>query len=298
MTVETLFHHADIAKHQAKGDGRSTFRFFDSEMERVAYERILMASDLRMAIERNQLSLHFHAQIDRIKGLIGAEALLRWINPNGIPISPAIFIPIAERTGQISVLGDWVLEAACVELARWSTLDHMKNLTLSVNVSPLQFGASDFDDKVLRALSRSGAPADRLKLEITESMLMSDLDDIKKKMFRLKSHGIRFSIDDFGTGYSSLSYLNQLSLDQLKIDQSFVRDASENNSSAIIASAICSLGKSLGLDIIAEGVETQQHHDFLVGIGCAAFQGYFFSKPIPAAEFEKFVLDYKNEPPL
>lgn len=295
VTVETLFHRADIAKSQAKEEGRSTFRFFDLEIERLAHERILMASDLRMAVERDQLSLHFQSQIDRQTGLIGAEALLRWVGPNGIPVSPTIFIPIAERTGQISILGNWVLETACRELARWSTLEHMKNLTMSVNISPLQFGATDFGDTVLGALSKFGAPADRLKLEITESMLMSDLGDIKKKMFHLKSLGIRFSIDDFGTGYSSLSYLSQLPLDQLKIDQSFVRDASENNSSAIIASAICSLGKSLGLDILAEGVETQQHYDFLVGIGCRAFQGHFFSPPTPAPTFEKFVLEYKGE---
>jgi len=292
VSVETLMQHADIAMYQAKTDGRNTYRFFDDQMENDAQERSLIASELRLAIDRHQLSLHYHPQIDHKHGVVGAEALLRWQRPGRVQISPAVFIPIAERTGQMSRLGDWVLEHAFLELARWTTVPHMKNLMMSVNVSPQQFQGADFNDKVLSALARTGAPANRLKIEITESMLMHDLPNIKRKMLELKSHGIHFSIDDFGTGYSSLSYLKQLSLDQLKIDQSFVKDLTPANSSAHIAGAISTLGRSLDLEIIAEGVETRAHRDFLIGIGCTNFQGYFFSRPLISEDFEAYVLNY------
>lgn len=294
VSVKTLMQQADIAMYQAKKDGRNTYRFFDKQMESAAQERSLIASELRLAIDREQLTLHYQPQIDHDNGVVGAEALLRWQRPGKEQISPAIFIPIAERTGQMSRLGDWVLEHTFLELARWSTLPHMKNLMMSVNVSPQQFQGADFNDKVLSTLARTGAPANRLKIEITESMLMHDLPNIKRKMLELKSHGIHFSIDDFGTGYSSLSYLKQLSLDQLKIDQSFVKDLTPANSSAHIAGAISTLGRSLDLEIIAEGVETRAHRDFLIGIGCTNFQGYFFSRPLVFEDFEAYVLNYQK----
>ena len=294
VSVETLMQHADLAMYQAKTDGRSTYRFFDQEMESAAHERSLIASELRLAIDRHQLTLHYHPQIDHERGVVGAEALLRWQRPGKQQISPAIFIPIAERTGQMSRLGDWVLEQAFLELARWASLPHMENLMMSVNVSPQQFQAADFNEKVLSALTRTGAPAKRLKIEITESMLMHDLPNIKRKMLELKSYDIHFSIDDFGTGYSSLSYLKQLSLDQLKIDQSFVKDLTTGSSSAHIAGAISTLGRSLELEIIAEGVETSAHRDFLIEIGCTNFQGYFFSQPLSSREFEAYVLRYQK----
>ena len=287
--MEDVLRHADIAMYQAKSAGKNTHRFFDNSMQSMVDERAQLSNELRLAIEHPQFDLHYQPQFNTVQGLIGAEALLRWNSPGRGPVSPAVFVPLAEQIGLIKPLGKWVLETACLELVRWAGIPGMAHLTMAVNVSSQQFQMPDFVDSVLASLASSGARADRLKLELTESMLIHDLTDVDRKMTRLKSHGIGLSLDDFGTGYSSLSYLKRLSLDQLKIDQSFVRDVMTDANDASIARTIVALGQSLGLEVIAEGVETQAQKDFLISIGCNAFQGYLFSRPLPAPAFEQFV---------
>jgi EAL domain-containing protein (putative c-di-GMP-specific phosphodiesterase class I) len=203
-------------------------------------------------------------------------------------VSPAEFIPLAEETGLILPLGLWVLETACTQLAVWAALPAMAHFTLAVNVSALQFKQPDFVNQVLTVLKNTGANPCRLKLEITESMLVDNVQDIIEKMFALKAKGVRFSLDDFGTGYSSLSYLKRMPLDQLKIDQTFVRDIMVDANDAVIARTIVALAQSLGLGVIAEGVETEAQKDFLASSGCHAYQGNFFSRPLPLADFEKY----------
>jgi EAL domain-containing protein (putative c-di-GMP-specific phosphodiesterase class I) len=219
----------------------------------------------------------------------GAEVLLRWQHPQRGMVSPADFIPLAEETGFILELGQWVLHTACTQLAVWGARPEMAHLTIAVNVSVHQFRQADFVAQVLGVIRDTGANPHRLKLELTESMLVSNVEDIIEKMYALKAKGVSFSLDDFGTGYSSLSYLRRLPLDQLKIDQSFVRDVFSDTNDAAIAKTIVALANSLGLGVIAEGVETAAQRDFLATAGCHAYQGYFFSRPLPLEGFEKFV---------
>jgi EAL domain-containing protein (putative c-di-GMP-specific phosphodiesterase class I) len=218
----------------------------------------------------------------------GAEVLVRWNHPERGMVSPADFIPLAEETGLILPLGQWILEAACKQLAHWATRPEMALLTVAVNVSAHQFRQPDFVDQVLAVLESTGADPKQLKLELTESMLVSNLEDIVEKMFALRAKGVGFSLDDFGTGFSSLSYLKRLPLDQLKIDQSFVRDVLSDPNDAAIAKTIITLAQSLGLGVIAEGVETRMQQEFLASSGCHAYQGYFFSRPLPVDGFEAF----------
>jgi diguanylate cyclase (GGDEF)-like protein/PAS domain S-box-containing protein len=291
-TVDELLRHADIAMYQSKTAGKNTYRFFDASMQSMVDERAFLGNELRLAMQRSQFLLHYQPQFETLRGLTGAEALLRWDCPGRGFVSPAIFVPIAEQTGLIKQLGNWVLETACRELVRWSTVPSLAHLSLAVNVSSQQFQMPDFVDTVLDALQRTGARAQCLKLELTESMLVHDLSDVDRKMTQLKSRGIALALDDFGTGYSSLSYLKRLSLDQLKIDQSFVRDVLVDVNDATIARTIVALGQSLGLEVIAEGVETQAQKEFLQGIGCNAFQGYLFGRPVHSAEFERLAADW------
>jgi EAL domain-containing protein (putative c-di-GMP-specific phosphodiesterase class I) len=228
-------------------------------------------------------------QVDTAGRAIGAEALLRWRHPRRGMVSPGDFIPLAERTGLMLPLGDWVLRSACLQLTAWRHRSSTAGLVLAVNVSAVQFTQPDFVARVLAALEASGADPTRLKLELTESMLAHDLADIVAKMSALKAHGIGLSLDDFGTGFSSLSYLRQLPLDQLKIDQSFVADMLRSSGAAAIAQTVITLGHSLGLDVIAEGVETDEQRQFLAGLGCDAYQGYLFSRPLPLAAFGAWV---------
>jgi EAL domain-containing protein (putative c-di-GMP-specific phosphodiesterase class I) len=214
--------------------------------------------------------------------------LVRWQHPQRGLVSPLEFIPVAEGSGLILPLGDWVLRTACTQLAIWSSVPHLAHLTVSVNVSALQFRQRDFVAQVFSALSQTGARPQHLKLELSESLLLDDVDSVIAKMTALKEHGVGFSLDDFGTGYSSLAYLKRLPLDQLKIDQSFVNEVLTDPNDAAIARTIVTLAQSLGLGVIAEGVETQEQRDFLFGAGCHAYQGYFFSRPLPIAVFEKF----------
>ena len=286
--MDALLKQSDLAMYQAKAAGRNTFRFFDAAMQVMVDERSWLGSELRQALAQKQFTLHYQAQFDTRRGLVGAEALLRWECPGRGAVSPAIFVPLAEQIGLIKSLGNWVLEAACLTLVHWSALPSMSHLTLSVNVSPKQFQMPDFVESVLACLQRTGARPERLKLELTEGMLIHDLQDVNTKMARLKSHGIGLSLDDFGMGYSSLNYLRRLSLNQLKIDQTFVQNVLTNENDAAITRTIVTLGQSLGLEVLAEGVETLAQKEFLMQIGCHSFQGYFFSKPLPSLAFEAF----------
>ena len=289
---DELLRHADTAMYQAKNSGKNAFRFFDSGMQAMVDERVWLGNELRRSMLRRQLCLHFQPQFQAPDALSGAEALLRWTYPGRGPISPAVFIPLAEQIGLIKEIGSWVLEEACRELVRWEGIPAMAHLSLAVNVSSQQFAQPEFVPEVLDCLQRTGARPDRLKLELTESTLINDLADVDRKMASLKSYGVRLALDDFGTGYSSLSYLKRLSLDQLKIDQSFVRDLLTNAHDATIARTIVALGQSLGLEVIAEGVETLEQRDCLAAMGCSVFQGYLYSRPLPATEFELFVSNW------
>lgn len=292
--AEDLLRHADTAMYQAKTSGKNAFRFFDAAMQSMVDERVWLGNELRRSMARRQLCLHFQPQLHATDAVCGAEALLRWTYPGRGAISPAIFIPLAEHTGLIKEIGSWVLREACLELVRWASIPALAHLSLAVNVSSQQFAQAEFVDEVLDCLQHTGARPDRLKLELTESTLINDLSDVDRKMASLKSHGIRLALDDFGTGYSSLSYLKRLSLDQLKIDQSFVRDLLTNAHDATIARTIVALGQSLGLEVIAEGVETPEQRDCLADMGCVVYQGYLYSRPLPAAEFAHFVTEWQQ----
>ncbi|MFA7293418.1 MAG: EAL domain-containing protein [Rhodocyclaceae bacterium] len=285
---DDLMKQADLAMYKSKEAGRNTVRFFDPNMESAVKERASLEEDLRQAIDQKQFLLHYQAQVADAGRLTGVEALVRWQHPQRGMVSPADFIPLAEETGLILALGRWVLETACGQLATWALRPEMAHLTVAVNVSAHQFRQRDFVDQVLAVLNSSGANPQRLKLELTESLLVHDVEAIIEKMFTLKARGVGFSLDDFGTGYSSLSYLKRLPLDQLKIDQSFVRDVLSDPNDAAIAKTVVALAQSLGLGVIAEGVETATQRDFLASSGCHAYQGYFFSRPLPIEGFEVF----------
>jgi EAL domain-containing protein (putative c-di-GMP-specific phosphodiesterase class I) len=239
-------------------------------------------------VAEGQFVLHFQAQMQGDTGLTGAEVLVRWQHPQRGMVSPAEFIALAEETGLILPLGRWIMETACTQLAVWATQPALADLTLAVNVSARQFNAPDFVSQVLAILERSGVNPARLKLELTESLLVHNVQEIIEKMVALKARGVGFSLDDFGTGYSSLSYLKLLPLDQLKIDQSFVRDVLTDPNDAAIARTIVALADSLGLEVIAEGVETPAQRDFLRQAGCHAYQGYLFSRPLSIEYFVAF----------
>ncbi len=261
-------------------------------MQTVVNSRVAMEAALREAIVSHQFLLHYQAQVTGQGRITGVEALLRWPDPKLGMVSPAEFIPLAEENGLILPIGDWVMETACRQLTHWASQPEMAHLTVAVNVSARQFHQRDFVDRVLMTLERTGANPYRLKLELTESLLIADVADVIAKMDALKARGVGFSLDDFGTGYSSLSYLKRLPLDQLKIDQSFVRDILIDPGDAAIARTVVALADSLGLAVIAEGVETEAQRDFLASLGCHNFQGYLFSRPLPVQEFEAFVMRY------
>ena len=288
LTGEEVQRRAEMAMYQAKSQGRNVSCFFDPQLQSALQERRTLEQDMRAGLQAGEFELFYQPQVEMGK-VIGAEGLLRWKHPEKGFVPPAHFIPLAEETGVILPLGDWVLQAACQQLAKWAKHPRYAQLVLSVNVSPKQFHQSGFVEQVLKALAEHGADARRLKLELTEGMLVSDVDDTIAKMMRLKSYGIGFSLDDFGTGYSSLSYLKRLPLDQLKIDRSFVRDVLTDPNDAAIARTIVALAKSLSLHVIAEGVETQAQCRFLEGIRCYAWQGYLMSPPVPVSEFESLV---------
>ena len=287
-TSDELLKRADLAMYEAKKAGRNTLRFFDPEMQAAVAARAALEADLRNAVLCDQFKLFYQAQVDGEGHLTGVEALVRWLHPERGIVPPGEFIPLAEETGLILPLGQWVLQVACAQLTSWSMRPEMSHLTISVNVSAHQFHQKEFVVQVLAIIARTGASPRLLKLELTESLLVDDVESVIAKMTELKANGVGFSLDDFGTGYSSLSYLKRLPLDQLKIDQSFVRDILVDPNDAAIAKMVIVLAESLGLTVIAEGVETQAQRDFLAGQGCHAYQGYLFSRPIPIEEFEIF----------
>ena len=282
-SVEDLLKKADVAMYQAKTAGRNTIRFFDPVTQAALDAQAELERDLRRGLDDQEFVLHYQPQVNGQGVTVGNEALVRWKHHRRGMVPPAQFIPLAETTGLILPLGQWVLETACAQLVVWSADPSTTRWTLSVNVSASQFAQPDFVSRVLLALEKTGANPHRLKLELTESMLVNDVDDIIEKMHTIKGSGVGFSLDDFGTGYSSLTYLKRLPLDQLKIDQSFVHDVLTDPSDAVIARTVVALGHSLGLTVIAEGVETAAQAEFLSGIGCDAFQGYYYGRPGPAA---------------
>ncbi len=284
-----LLKQADIAMYQAKGAGRHTLRFFDVGLQSVVSERAELEVALRQAFEEDQFLLHYQPQVDHAGQLLGVEALVRWSSPQRGLVSPAVFIPLCEEVGLIFELGHRVLEMACVVLAEWRHKPSTRALTMAVNVSPRQFRHPEFVKQVKDVLSATGAAPYQLKLELTESVLVDDMDSVISKMEALKAIGVSFSLDDFGTGYSSLVYLKRLPLDQLKIDQSFVRDVLSDSNDAAIASTVIALGHSLGLGVIAEGVETAEQRDFLEREGCQAYQGYLFSRPLAEDALNEFL---------
>ena len=281
-SIDELLKRADLAMYQAKAAGRNALCFFNPEMQATVTARTALEADLREGLQHNHFLLYYQSQVDSANRLTGAEALIRWQHPQRGMISPTAFIPLAEDTGLILPLGHWVLETACHQLVQWSQQADMAHLTLAVNVSARQFRHPHFVEQVLRVLEHTGAEPGKLKLELTESLLLDDVADAIAKMTALKDRGVGFSLDDFGTGYSSLAYLKRLPLDQLKIDQSFVRDILTDPNDAAIAKTIVALARSLGLAVIAEGVETEAQRDFLVLQDCHAFQGYLFGRPGPA----------------
>jgi diguanylate cyclase (GGDEF)-like protein len=285
--IEEPLKRADLAMYQAKSAGRNTIRFFDPRMQAMVSERAALELDLREALRLDQFVLYFQPQVQRGGLVTGVEALVRWSRPQQGIVSPGAFIGLAEETGLILPIGERILAMACRQLARWSAKPGMAHLALSVNVSPRQFQQDNFVDQVLGVLERTGAPPQRLKLELTESLLISNVDDVIAKMDAIKARGVGFSLDDFGTGYSSLSYLKRLPLDQLKIDQSFVRDILIDPNDAAIARMVIVLAESLGLEVIAEGVETSAQQLALQAQGCHAYQGYLYSRPLPIEAFEQ-----------
>ena len=286
---DDLLKRADLAMYQAKAAGRNTLRFFDVQLQTAVTQRATLEAALREALAQQQFLLHYQAQVDAAGRITGAEVLVRWTRPGMGLVLPGEFIALAEHTGLILPLGEWILQSACHQLAAWAGSPGLQQLVVSVNVSGLQMMQDDFVQQVERALARSGADPRRLKLELTESVLVSDVAKTIDKMLALKARGVGFALDDFGTGYSSLAYLKRLPLDQLKIDQSFVRDILVDNNDAAIAKMIIALGDSLNLQVIAEGVETQAQRAYLAQQGCFAYQGNLFGPAVAVGAFAALV---------
>jgi diguanylate cyclase (GGDEF)-like protein/PAS domain S-box-containing protein len=287
--IGDLLQQADIALYQAKAEGRNMLRFFDPDLQAAVRTRAALEADLRLGLKEGQLELYFQPQVDMDNRLIGAEALVRWRHPLRGLMAPAEFISLAEETGLILPLGTWVLETACKQIVSWSKRPETSHLTVSVNLSARQFRQENFVDHVTAAVDDSGADPAKLKLELTESLFLQNIEDIIAKMTALTSSGLSFSLDDFGTGYSSLIYLKRLPLSDLKIDRSFVHDMLDDANDAVIARTIVGLGRSLGLTVIAEGVETEAQRAFLAEHGCHAYQGFLFGRPMPASDFEQLI---------
>ncbi|WP_238552226.1 EAL domain-containing protein [Herminiimonas sp. CN] len=286
-SADELMKHADLAMYEAKKAGRNTLRFFDPRMQASITARANLEKDLREGLRKSQFQLYYQPQVDAAGCIIGAEALVRWQHPRRGLVAPDVFIALAEETSLILPIGQWVLETACNQLLAWAANPDKAHLTVAVNVSARQLHQPDFVGQVLAVLDSSGANPHKLKLELTESLLLDDVEEIIIKMTALKARGICFSLDDFGTGYSSLSYLKRLPLDQLKIDQSFVRDLLIDPNDVAIAHTVVALAQSLGLSVIAEGVETEAQRDCLAAQGCHVYQGYLFGRPLPLAAFEQ-----------
>lgn len=286
VNEDELLKQADIAMYEAKKSGRNNIRFFDPEMQKNISDSVRLDHDLRLAIEQEDFALYYQMQVNNVGKPIGAEALIRWISANDEVISPLSFIPLAENTGLIFPLGEWVIDEACAQLQKWQRREETSALTISINVSALEFKQPGFIEQVRSAVSRYDISPSSLSIELTESTLLDDFDSIISKMTELTKFGIKFELDDFGTGYSSLQYLKKLPVTHLKIDQSFVHDIDTDDSDKKLVHAIINMARSLDIRVIAEGVETQNQLEFLQNSGCDIYQGYFFGKPLPIADFE------------
>jgi EAL domain-containing protein (putative c-di-GMP-specific phosphodiesterase class I) len=271
--------------YHAKAAGRNTLRFFDPEMQAVTAQRFALQNEIREALQQRQFQLYYQPQMNHVGKVVGAEALIRWIHPQRGMIPPLDFIPLAEESGLILALGNWIFATACAQLVEWSKSTVTADIVLSVNVSARQFQHPDFVAQLLLIIHGSGINPHRLKLELTESMLVANQHEIITKMDALKTHGIKFSLDDFGTGYSSLSYLKRLPISELKIDKSFVNDILSDTNGAAIARMIIRLAQSMELTVIAEGVETKAQRDWLESEGCFRYQGYYFGRPVAIENF-------------
>jgi diguanylate cyclase (GGDEF)-like protein/PAS domain S-box-containing protein len=286
--VGQLLKRADLAMYQAKENGRNTVCFFDQTIHAAALARAELDTEMRAALQKEQFLLHYQPQMDSAGRVIGVEALIRWQHPERGMVSPAAFIPLAEDNGLILPLGRWVLDTACRQMVKMGA----PQISMSVNVSALQFRQHDFVQEVLETVAQTGANPAQLKIELTESLLVDDIDGAITKISALREHGILFSLDDFGTGYSSLSYLKRLPLHQLKIDQTFVRNLMTDPRDAAIVNAIITLGHTMGMSVIAEGVETAEQRDVLAERGCKSYQGYLFSRPLPAEQLAQFIAQH------
>jgi diguanylate cyclase (GGDEF)-like protein/PAS domain S-box-containing protein len=294
FALDELLKHADTAMYQAKASGRNNFCFFDPEMQAIMEARAVLENELRHALPQRQFKLYYQMQVDRSGRLAGAEVLLRWQHPEKGLISPAQFIPIAEETGLILPIGTWVLETACAQIKSWENDSRTNRLCLSINVSVRQFYQPDFVEQARRIILESGIKPAMLKFELTEGLVLNNISDSIIKMKALEEIGVHFSMDDFGTGYSSLAYLTQLPLSQVKIDQTFVQNIFNKSTDAVIVQAIIGMAGNLGMEVVAEGVETEAQHDFLKRHGCNVFQGNLFSKPVPVAEFDAMVDSFEK----
>jgi diguanylate cyclase (GGDEF)-like protein len=286
QSIDDLMKQANIAMFQAKNGGHNTVRVFDPQMQDSINTRTALQAELRKALDNQEFQLHFQFQVDNTGQPMGVEALIRWKHPERGMISPENFIPLAEETGLILPIGQWVFETACAQLGKWKHDENTRNLVLSVNVSARQFRQIDFSTYVRAAVQRHNINPSLLKLELTEGMLLENIEETIATMKILKETGVTFSLDDFGTGYSSLQYLKHLPLDQLKIDQSFIRDLATDSNDKAIVRTIVAMARSLNLNIIAEGVETEEQRQFLMQNGCTNYQGYLFGKPLPIELFE------------
>jgi EAL domain-containing protein (putative c-di-GMP-specific phosphodiesterase class I) len=286
QTTDELLKQADIAMYQSKKAGHNTLHFFDPVMQETVNARALLENELRNAIELEQFHLYYQIQVDENHLVLGAEALIRWIHPQRGLVSPADFIPLAEESGLILPIGKWVLDTACAKIKSWQQGTVSKNLVLAVNVSAKQFRQADFVLQVKEAIERHGINPRLLKLELTESLLLNDIEETIVTMKALNGIGVNFSLDDFGTGYSSLQYLKRLPLHQIKIDQSFVRDIVTDHSDKAIVRTIIAIARSLNLNVIAEGVESESQLQLLMEMGCTHYQGFLFGRPVPLAQFE------------
>jgi diguanylate cyclase (GGDEF)-like protein/PAS domain S-box-containing protein len=290
QSMDELLKQADIAMYQAKNLGRNALCFFDPQMQATITARVKLEADLRDAVKQGEFILYFQPQVNQHNQIIGAEVLTRWLHPRRGLVAPIEFIPLMEETGLILSLGIWVLETACQQIKHWETSPHTEHLQLAVNVSAHQFRQTDFVENVVAVIDTTRINPDRLKLELTETMVLEDIDDTVRKMNALRAIGVRFSMDDFGTGYSSLSSLKKLPLDQLKIDQSFVHDILIDPDDTVIVQTIIAMANHLGMEVIAEGVETHAQREFLEQHNCQVCQGFLFSKPVPVYEFESLLL--------